>query len=152
MHKAPYRIRSIPLPFQVKCDCPSSMATLPQPNNTETTKSHQGLQRSTNNTDLIHTQELQDNSDESDFDSEQPAPISVPPVEPDDIQPAADTASDSDEEPIVPAPAEPRLPTSRSTRVRRAPVTFKPQARQSSSTTVTTSFYKSSVRPLKPQA
>ena len=90
--------------------------------------------------DLIHTEELPDNSDESDFDPEQPAPISVPPVEPDDIQSVADTASDSDEESIVPAPTEPPLPTSRSTRVRRAPVTFKPQARQSST-----------VRPVQPR-
>ena len=83
-------------------------------------------------TNLPHTGELPDNSDESDFDPEQPAPTSVPSGNPDDIQPEPDTGSDSDEEPIVPAPAELPLPTTRSTRVRRAPVTFKPQARQSS--------------------
>jgi hypothetical protein len=78
--------------------------------------------------DIKHAVELQDNSDESDFDPEQPAPAAIQSVDPDDIQPAAQADSDSDEEPVVPALTELTMPTIRSTRVLRAPVTFKPKA------------------------
>jgi hypothetical protein len=78
--------------------------------------------------DLPHTAELPDNSDESDFDPEIPAPASTS-VDIDDIKPEL-IDSDSDEEHMVPAVTEPPMITGRSTRVRQAPVSFKARARQ----------------------
>jgi hypothetical protein len=77
---------------------------------------------------LAHTAELPDNSDESDFHPEIPAPANTS-VEIDDMQPAL-IDPDSDEEHMVPAVPEPPMPTGRSTRVRQAPVSFKAPARQ----------------------
>ena len=57
-----------------------------------------------------------------------PAPANTS-VEIDDMQPAL-IDSDSDEEHMVPAVPEPPMPTGRSTRVRKAPVSFKAPARQ----------------------
>jgi hypothetical protein len=79
-------------------------------------------------TDLPHREELLDNSDESDFDPEVPAPANTS-VEIDDLQPAL-IGSDSDEEHMVPAVLDPPMPTGRSTRVRQAPVSFKAPAKQ----------------------
>jgi hypothetical protein len=73
-------------------------------------------------------EELQDNSDESDFDPETPAPAVIQSAEIDDIHPEPD--SDSDEEHVIPAVTEQPMLTKRSTRVRQAPVSFKTQARQ----------------------
>jgi hypothetical protein len=78
--------------------------------------------------DLPHTAELLDNSDESDFDPEVPAPANTS-VEIDDMQPDL-IDSDNDEEHMVPAVPEPPMPTGRSTRVRQAPVSFKEPAKQ----------------------
>ena len=82
--------------------------------------------------DLHHDDNLPDNSDESDFDPEQPTPASVStdPEEPPE-DPASDTESDSDEEIIVPPPKDGVLPTRNSTRIRTAPVAFKPSSKQS---------------------
>jgi hypothetical protein len=58
-----------------------------------------------NEHDLPHREELQDNSDESFFDPETPAPAVIQSAEIDDIQPEPD--SDSDEEHMIPAVTEP---------------------------------------------
>jgi hypothetical protein len=79
-------------------------------------------------TDLPHTAELQDNSDESDFDPKVSAPANTS-VEIDDILPEL-LDSDSDEEHVIPAAIHPPMPTRRSIRVRQAPVSFKAKARQ----------------------
>jgi hypothetical protein len=80
------------------------------------------------NTDLTHMEELADNSEESDFDPEEPAPanmsaeIGAPLPE--------QTDSESDEEQMVPAPPALPITNTRVLRVRLAPVTFKALAKQ----------------------
>jgi hypothetical protein len=89
---------------------------------------HQATQKEGSSTVNAKNKELQDNSDESDFDPEKPAPTVIQSAEIDDIQPEPD--SDSDEEHMIPGVTEPPMLTKRSTRVRQAPVSFKAQARQ----------------------
>ena len=81
--------------------------------------------------DLPHDDVQADNSEESDFDPDEQSPpldptSNVDPQEED----AHDTESDSDEEQVIPAPAEPALPTRSSRRVQTAPVKYRPPSRQ----------------------
>ena len=80
------------------------------------------------NTDLPHTEELADNSEESDFDPEEPAPANMSTETGDPLQELTD--SESDEEQMVPAPPAPSIDNARVLRVRLAPVTFKAPAKQ----------------------
>ena len=79
------------------------------------------------NMDLPHEEELQNNSDESDFDQE--APASAIPTSTDQEDPPEDD-SGSDEELRVPAVDKPADSTVRTLRVRLAPIVIKPPARQ----------------------
>jgi hypothetical protein len=115
-------------PFKLNATAPPAWQTF---HNLTTAKPQAAIKDFTapqTTTDLPHTAELPDNSDESDFDPEIPAPANTS-VEIDDMQPAL-IDSDSDEEHMVPAVPEPPMPTGRSTRVRQAPVSFKAPARQ----------------------
>jgi hypothetical protein len=80
------------------------------------------------NTDLPHTEELADNSEESEFDPEEPAPANMSAETGDPLPELTD--SESDEEQMVPAPPAPPITNTRVLRVRLAPVTFKAPAKQ----------------------
>jgi len=97
-------------------------------------------------TDLPHTTELQDNSDESDFDPEVSAPTDLS-AEIDDILPEL-LDSDSDEEHVIPAAIDPPTPTRRSIRVRQAPVSFKAKRQDRLLTNGTTTMIVSAQRAI----
>jgi hypothetical protein len=115
-------------PFKMNATAPPAWQTF---HNLTTTKPEADIRDFTapqTTTDLPHTTELQDNSDESDFDPEVSAPADMS-AEIDDILPEL-LDSDSDEEQVIPATIDPPTPTRRSIRVRQAPVSFKAKARQ----------------------
>jgi hypothetical protein len=80
------------------------------------------------NTDLPHTEELADNSEESDFDPEEPTPANMSTETGDPLPELTD--SESDEEQMVPAPPAPSIDNTLVLRVRLAPVTFNAPVKQ----------------------
>jgi hypothetical protein len=115
-------------PFKMNATAPPAWQTF---HNLTTTKPEADVRDFTapqTTTDLPHTTELQDNSDESEFDPEVSAPTDLS-AEIDDILPEL-LDSDSDEEQVIPATIDPPTPTRRSIRVRQAPVSFKAKSRQ----------------------
>ena len=115
-------------PFKLNATTPPAWQTFHNLTTEEAQAAIQDFPTPQTQMDLPHTEELLDNSDESDFDPEVPAPANTS-VEIDDMQPGL-IDSDSDEEHMVPAVPEPPMPTGRSTRVRQAPVSFKAPAKQ----------------------
>ena len=115
-------------PFKLNATTPPAWQTFHNLTTGKTQAAIQDFPTPQTQMDLPHTAELLDNSDESDFDPEVPAPANTS-VEIDDMQPGL-IDSDSDEEHMVPAVPEPPMPTGRSTRVRQAPVSFKAPAKQ----------------------
>ena len=84
-----------------------------------------------NTTDLPHTEDLDDNSDESEFDPNEPTPApQLENEEEKDDGPDDDTESDSDGELIEPMADTPPLPTRTSRRVRTGPVRYRPPSNQ----------------------
>jgi hypothetical protein len=115
-------------PFKLNATAPPAWQTF---HNLTTAKPQAAIRDFTapeTTSDLPHTAELQDNSDESDFDPEISAPANTS-GEIEDILPEL-LDSDSDEEHMMPAANELPMLTRRSTRVRQAPVSFKAKARQ----------------------
>ena len=128
VHKAPQAFDPYLYPFKLNATAPPAWQTF---HNLTTATPQAAIRDFTapqTTTDLPHTAELQDNSDESDFDPEISAPANTS-VEIDDILPEL-LDSDSDEEHVIPAAIHPPMPTRRSIRVRQAPVSFKAKARQ----------------------
>jgi hypothetical protein len=128
LNKEQYRLRPYLYPFKLNTSAPPAWQTF---HNLTTGKAQTAIQdfsAQQTTTDLPHTAELLDNSDESDFDPEEPAPADTS-VDIEDLQPAP-IDSDSDEEHMVPASPAPPMPTGRSSRVRQAPVSFKAPAKQ----------------------
>ena len=116
-------------PFKLNSTAPPAWQTFQQLTHPDAATSTATFGPSQSKTDLPHGDDELDNSDESDFDPEQP-PTEPVHIEPDSEEERAnDTESESEEEPVVPDPNEAQLPTRSSTRVRTAPAVFRPSAR-----------------------